>query len=384
MLHRYSVLTKLFLTLIGMLSLLLTAGFVVVSSGMALGWTLLWCVMAFALAAIIGYLLIRRITEPLYLMIGTLDSRSDFLSLSIPQVEQRRDEWGELYQHLHARLMLWKNLRTNMDERLHIMAKPLTDGDHAIRMQHDAMAEVQHALAEQITRYDTNLRSSVTAAKTYQELRIKLSDMAETQKKIMRQAHTVYQQLSSSREQQSSRIERLGQLIKKFDDVSDVVRRVHFINDQTKLIAFNAAIEASSNGEHGRRFAIIASDIRNLSQTIDDSNIDMKNILSDLQTALSSLIESARADSHRVMESVQTLNEAVIWMERNQNEMNDALETAATISKMFSDNHAAVMAHTENIKRIQHSIQTTNAVFNSLKNHIHDLKAGYQSIGSLS
>jgi methyl-accepting chemotaxis protein len=83
-------------------------------------------------------------------------------------------------------------------------------------------------------------------------------------------------------------IQELGGNVEAINSALSIIQG---ISEQTNLLALNAAIEAARAGELGRGFAVVADEVRNLAQRSQESTIEIKRILEQLQTSADKTIQ---------------------------------------------------------------------------------------------
>lgn len=110
-------------------------------------------------------------------------------------------------------------------------------------------------------------------------------------------------------------------------DVSKIIDVISNIAEQTNLLALNAAIEAARAGEQGRGFAVVADEVRNLSQRTQTSLNEIVNILQQLTHSNHALGESV--DGIAQATRSQKLRAQSLWQVA-QTVQNQASEMANT------------------------------------------------------
>ncbi|MCL2763678.1 MAG: methyl-accepting chemotaxis protein [Treponema sp.] len=91
--------------------------------------------------------------------------------------------------------------------------------------------------------------------------------------------------------------------------IRDIVKNINTITDQTKVIAFNAALEAASAGERGKRFAVVASEVNRLADDIASLTRQIREQVEEIQNSSSSLIISSEESADKITEGNTLIKE---------------------------------------------------------------------------
>jgi methyl-accepting chemotaxis protein len=95
----------------------------------------------------------------------------------------------------------------------------------------------------------------------------------------------------------------------KIFKIRDIVKNINTITDQTKVIAFNASLEAASAGDRGKRFSVVASEVNRLADDITVLTRQIRDQIEEIQTSSSSLIISSEESTEQIIEGNNLIKE---------------------------------------------------------------------------
>lgn len=141
----------------------------------------------------------------------------------------------------------------------------------------------------------------------------------------------------------------------KISGISDIALMINSIADQTNIIAFNAEIEASSAGDAGKNFYIVASEIRRLTNSTIESTKEIRNKIIEIQHSSEELLHTSKNGSVRISEGEKIAGE----LHTNFEDIKASSESADVAS--------------EDIKKI---IQSQTAAFEQIVVTLRQIAAG--------
>ncbi|HEY3706069.1 MAG TPA: methyl-accepting chemotaxis protein [Terracidiphilus sp.] len=132
------------------------------------------------------------------------------------------------------------------------------------------------------------------------------------------------------------------ELGRKSQQIGGVVDIIGELSEQTNILAINANIEAAGAGESGRRFAVVADEIRKLADRVAVSTKDIRNLIEDVRAAVNSTVMATETGSKAVDAGTRDFSDLAVSLSQMVSLAGTASEAAREIELSTKQQSTAV------------------------------------------
>jgi methyl-accepting chemotaxis protein len=281
------------------------------------------------LALAMLYILAKRISTPIQQVVnivqqlgragGDLTSRLDVT---------RKDETGALMNGLNILMASLQSMIRDIAgsvDHLKLSANrsaSIAEASHQdVQQQRQELEQVATAINEMASAASEVASNVANTANSVEEVNQSITRCGD----VVNDSASIINQLGEEMERSSSTIIELETQSHQISSILEVIRS---ISDQTNLLALNAAIEAARAGEHGRGFAVVADEVRQLASKTQNSTEEIQQMINQFQNQIKLTVETiatGRTFTHNSIESSKT---AVL-------ELESVVAATATIQEMM-------------------------------------------------
>ena len=185
------------------------------------------------------------------------------------------------------------------------------------------------------------------------------------------------------KEQVESIADMVVRLSEQSQAIGEIIATVNDLAEQSNLLAVNASIEAAKAGEQGKGFAVVAQEIRSLAAQSKQATTQVRNILFDVQKAISSAVMATDLGSKAVEEGVKLSTQAGeaidVLAESVTESTNAAIQIAASSQQQLIGMNQVVSAM-ENIRQAALQMASSTKQTEKSAHDLHNLGQRLQEI----
>jgi methyl-accepting chemotaxis protein len=99
---------------------------------------------------------------------------------------------------------------------------------------------------------------------------------------------------------------------KKSQQIGGILEIINELAEQTNILAINATIEAAGAGENGKRFAVVADEIRKLADRVGGSTKEIRGLIDDIRAAVNTTVMTTEGGTKAVEAGALQFSEVAI------------------------------------------------------------------------
>jgi len=135
---------------------------------------------------------------------------------------------------------------------------------------------------------------------------------------------------------------KISDMAKQSDKIQNFTLLITDISEKTKLLSFNASIEAARSGNYGKGFAIIATEIKNLAKKTNDFTKEIYTIIKRIQTG-------SQDSTMEITKVVETVKKVLELSSIIKNSINEQANVTNEVSKYITNTSQEIKEITQAI-----------------------------------
>ncbi|MBF0564805.1 MAG: methyl-accepting chemotaxis protein [Nitrospirae bacterium] len=319
---------------------------------------LLFVILVLLLATLLVVLAILGINKSVSSIVHTLKNLNNDLTKEIPVISG--DEIGELASIFNEHL-------SNMNKLLTIVKRSVDDINNSSGAimaeieQQSGIITQQSAAASEITATMEELNNSSRQIDEYSH---RVAETADGSLENTLNGKSSMENVLKNMEQiigdNSNNIKEIVALGKESKEIAKIMEIINNIADNSKLIAFNAALEASGAGEGGRRFGIVAIEVRRLAENVMQSIEEIDTKTNGIQKLVNKLVIASEKGSKNIHNGMDTTRSTYSLLSRIVDESQSVASSSRQISISTSQQRTAVEQTLQSIREIDEGIKVAS------------------------
>ncbi|UUM30838.1 methyl-accepting chemotaxis protein [Vibrio japonicus] len=312
-------------------------------------FTAIASILLYIVIASISTYVVTRLLMPLQTLSDALSELSEGEGDLTQRIEiRRKDEIGELAQHVNQFLAQMQKMLGDIiqhSQKLAVQAEAANQLSQESSLQVEAQQNDVNQIATAIHEMSATAAEVASHAELTANASQESSAACEDGQQVIEKNR---QAIISLAEQVGDASSIISELENNTQSINQILSTIQGIAEQTNLLALNAAIEAARAGEQGRGFAVVADEVRVLSQRTHGSTEEIRHMIETLQGNTKLAVHSMEASTtladtsvdyaQQASESLNTITAAINEINGMALQIASAAEEQRAVSEDISRN----------------------------------------------
>lgn len=229
----------------------------------------------------------------------------------------------------------------------------------------ESVTKISRDVAEQTHSIATKASGVATGAQTLgatsEEMNASVEELSASIDSIAdnsRQADNIAKNTQSEADQGVKAIERSIESMQNINDsaveISEIVKVIGEIANQTNMLAFNAAIEAARAGEHGLGFSVVADEVRKLAERSSQATKEITKLINESVKRIvegSEISREASAAFNQIVAGVEKTTHAIAEISMAAQEQQVAARDVSNAIQQIADSTEDSVMATDSIAK---------------------------------
>ena len=211
--------------------------------------------------------------------------------------------WGGVIGTLVVAAIGWfisRSLSDQIGSAVGLVRSSSAELQAAANQQASGAKEQASAMTEISTTITELLATSRQIAESAQRVALNAEQTASAARSGHGTVDTTHESISGIRRQVDQIVSHMLELGKKSQEIGSVLDIVSELAEQTNILAINATIEAAGAGDAGKRFAVVAEEIRKLADRVGGSTKEIRTLIDDVRSAVNTTVMATETGSKAV------------------------------------------------------------------------------------
>jgi methyl-accepting chemotaxis protein len=267
----------------------------------------------------------------------------------------------------------------------------------AVQHIQNSSSELQAAANQQTAGAKEQVAAMTEISTTINELMATARQIAESAQGVARIADSTsaaarngdetvsraHGEVSAIRKQVDIVVEHMLDLGKKSQQIGGILEIINELAEQTNILSINATIEAAGAGEAGRRFAVVADEIRKLADRVGGSTKEIRGLIDQIRAAVNAAVMATESGSKAVDAGTRQFAEVATVFRRITELLGTTAEAAKEIELSTKQQSSAVEQTNAAIANVAQTSREAEAGSNQVLQTVAELTALSRDLGRL-